>query len=358
MSLPDVPPLELIKERLPLIFPEGTEHRNYVIREMAAKTLYVMFYTGAVGGLGRWVRPSQITDMSDGQAVKLDEADREAWTVESLSSKKTRPLDTWYAANSREPVRDETIRLGFIQFNAVIERSGLPTTSSKPKYALEKGFAELFDPDLSGKALEEKIEAWRETHLSAGAVARVKLVRRGAVRSKDAVSVMFPDGSSRAMKPGASSVISKAVIEEYAPRFLKNPVVLWLSESGNKVVARDDDLAQSLNLHIDQAKALPDVILVDLGDDHNPASLLIVFVEVVASDGPVNDLRQRTFTDLAVKAGFKEEQLRFLTAYSDRGDQMFRKTVSNLAWRSAAWFASEPDKIVIFAHRTGIDRVV
>ncbi|EBG4192197.1 restriction endonuclease, partial [Salmonella enterica] len=41
MSWPHVPSLEVIAERLPLIFPEGTENRNYVIREMAARTLYV-----------------------------------------------------------------------------------------------------------------------------------------------------------------------------------------------------------------------------------------------------------------------------------------------------------------------------
>ena len=45
------------------------------------------------------------------------------------------------------------------------------------------------------------------------------------------------------MEPGPSSVISKSVVEEFAPRFLEEPVVIWLSESRNQVVARDDDLA-------------------------------------------------------------------------------------------------------------------
>lgn len=63
LSWPHVPSLEVIAERLPLIFPEGTENRNYVIREMAARTLYVMFYAGAVEGADRWIRPSQVTDI-------------------------------------------------------------------------------------------------------------------------------------------------------------------------------------------------------------------------------------------------------------------------------------------------------
>ena len=45
------------------------------------------------------------------------------------------------------------------------------------------------------------------------------------------------------MAPGPSSVIAKAVIEEFARRFLVNAAVVWVSESGAKVVARDDELA-------------------------------------------------------------------------------------------------------------------
>jgi len=43
-GLPFLPLLQTISERLPLVFPEGTPHRNYVTREMAAKTVFVMFY--------------------------------------------------------------------------------------------------------------------------------------------------------------------------------------------------------------------------------------------------------------------------------------------------------------------------
>jgi hypothetical protein len=46
-------PVAEIERWLPHIFPEGTAHRNYVIRQMAAKTIFVMLYTGAVEGSGR-----------------------------------------------------------------------------------------------------------------------------------------------------------------------------------------------------------------------------------------------------------------------------------------------------------------
>ncbi len=346
MTLPVVPRLPLIAERLAQIFPEGTEHRNYVVRSMAVNTIFVMFYVGAVEGSGRFMRPSQVTDMTDDQAELLGHNEREDWTKLSLSPNKDRPAVSWYKSNTREPIRDETLRLGFIPLGAVIERTDLPTTSAKPKYALARDFVPLFDEALDGEVLESAIDAWRKAHLSPAALARMHLLREGRGRSKDAVVVTFPNGETRAMKAGKSSVITKAVIEEYAPRFLNEPVVLWVSESGSKVVLQDDLLARRLKLNIDPSKALPDIILVDLGRRMDGSDLLVVFVEVVATDGPIHAHRKKVLTEIAVQAGFEVTSLRFLTAFEDRCDSVFKKAVSELAWGTTAWFASEPATLI------------
>jgi hypothetical protein len=344
VTLPPIPSLELIVKRLPLIFPEGTEHRNYCIREMAAKTIYVMFYIGAIEGLDRWLRPSQVTDMSDSQAAVTDDLSRQEWTDISLSNNKQRPTNAWYAANSREPIRDETIRLGLIPCRAVIERQGLPTTSSKPKYALDAEFAKLFGH--APETLDSAINNWQEKHLSKAAMARLQLMKHGAAAAKDAVGVTFPNGEKRSLVVGPSSVIAKAVIEVFANRFLKQPAVLWLSESGNKVVARDEALATALGLRIDPSKALPDIILVDLGSTEDGSEMLVVFIEVVATDGPINRERKTVLRTLAIEAGFDERHLAFLTAYLDRSGAPFKKNVSDLAWGSYVWCASEPEYII------------
>lgn len=65
MSLPPLLPVSDIHARLQGIFPEGTSNRNYVTREIAAKTVFVMLYVGAVEGAGRWLRPNQVTRMTD-----------------------------------------------------------------------------------------------------------------------------------------------------------------------------------------------------------------------------------------------------------------------------------------------------
>ena len=353
MPLPPLLPVSDIHERLQTIFPDGTANRNYVTREIAAKTVFVMLYIGAVEDAGCWLRPDQVTRMTDAQTTFAEDADREAWLIGSMRASGGNIAGRWYAANTREPIRDETLREGLVRLGAVKEREGLPTTSPRPRYALALEFASLFDARLTGQTLRMAIEEWQSTNLSAGALARVAIMRRGAVARQGRVLVTFPSGETRNMEPGPSSVISRAVIEDFAPRFLEQPGVIWLSESRNQVVARDDRLAQEIGLTIQSDRNLPDLILVDLG----PPDPLLVFVEVVATAGPVSEARLTALMAIATEAGFRKEQVAFVTAYSDRDGVAFKSSVSESAWSSFAWFMSEPDHIVLFHRGTDAEPV-
>ncbi len=338
-----LPKIEAIRERLRVIFAEGISDRNYLIREMAARTVFVMLYIGAIAETDRYLAPKHVYRMTDEQAAKRDAAARWDYARNIVKPGYEAPGERWYADNTREPIREETLREGLVAVGAVIARDDLPTTSSKPRYAIKAGFAALFDPILSGEALEKDIAAWQEENLSSGALARVSIMRLGAVATVAGVLVTFPNGETRKLAPGPSSVITQAVIEVFAKRFLEKPAVLWLSESGNKVVARDDDLAAAIGLEIRPDKNLPDLILADLG----PTTPLLVFVEVVATDGAVTRRRQEALYALSDAAGFKRSQVAFVTAYQDRESAGFKKTVFGLAWGSFAWFVSEPGQIVI-----------
>ncbi|HYW54527.1 MAG TPA: BsuBI/PstI family type II restriction endonuclease [Dongiaceae bacterium] len=119
--------------------------------------------------------------------------------------------------------------------------------------------------------------------------------------------------------------------------------MLWLSESGNKVVARDENLAASIGLAIEADRDLPDVILVDLAADEP----LLVFVEVVATDGPVTERRRDAISKQTDAAGFARKRIAFVTAYVDREAPAFRRTIGTIAWGTFVWFASEPDNIIV-----------
>jgi hypothetical protein len=117
MSRPPLLPLitvHEIHERLLKIFPEGTPNRGYCTREIAAKAVFVMLYIGAVEDENRFLRPDQVTRMTDAQATRIDEESRSTWARESLR-KAGDVQGRWYAANTREPIRDETLREGLIR---------------------------------------------------------------------------------------------------------------------------------------------------------------------------------------------------------------------------------------------------
>ncbi|HYW61914.1 MAG TPA: BsuBI/PstI family type II restriction endonuclease [Bradyrhizobium sp.] len=342
MMLPDLLDTEGIHARLRLIFPEGTPNRNYATRELAASTVFVALYVDAVDGTGVFFGPKHVYRMTDKQSQRTDEASRSRYANNIVGAGFQPPGKRWYSDNTREPIRDETLRDGLIALGAVIEKAGVPTSSSKPRYALATGFAALFDTQLAGKSLESAIAAWQTTALNPGALPRIALVRQGAAAGGSNVLVTFPNGETRRMVVGPSTDITKSVIEVFAPKFLQQPAVLFVSESGNKVVSRDDDLARSIGLDIEANKNLPDIILVDLGPEHP----MLVFVEAVATDGPVNERRKRALEELATKAGFPLQHIAYVTAYLDRGGASFKKTVDALAWGSYAWFVSEPDGLI------------
>jgi hypothetical protein len=340
-------PVANIQERLAIIFPDGTEHRNYVVREMAARTVFTALYANAIEAKDRWIRPNQVCRMTEAQTELLDLSEREGWYQASGKNGYRPKVGTpWFADTTREPIRDETIGEGFLPVRAMIERKDLATTSSKGRYALEGEFADLFEPDLSHDDFLTKVAIWRAKHLSKTALARQALIASGTVAAEDSVSVVFPNGEIRQLSAGPSSIIAKAVIEQFASRFLRQPHVLWLSESGNKVVARDEKLAASLGIAIDPSKALPDIILVDLGDNPDGSEMLVVFTEVVATDGPVNRQRKKALTKLAREAGFEDEHLAFMTAFLDRATSQFKKAIVEIAWGSYVWLVSEPEHVI------------
>jgi hypothetical protein len=346
VSLPPYIDRGSIHKRLQKILPEGIPQRNYCVRQAAASTIFTMLYVGAIEATGGWAAPKQIVRMTDEQAALQDDTRRTIYATDSMKPGFQPGGRTWYQENSREQIRDETIRQGLITNNAVMERPGLATTSSRPRYALKADFAKLFDPALSGELFESEAEAWLEQHLSATALARTVLLRRGATTTGEGILVTFPNGETRRMAPGPSSIISKAVIEEFAKRYLINPAVLWVSESGAKVVKRDDELAAQLRLKIIADRNLPDIILVDLGDGKD-GHVLLIFIEVVATDGPVTPQRQEALSKIASEAGFPPERVAFVTAYIDRSQAAFKKTFGELAWHSFGWFAAEPEHLIV-----------
>ncbi len=241
----------------------------------------------------------------------------------------------WLAANSREGIRDEALR-ALREVGAVIERP-LPKTSGMGRYSLRRDFADLFKPDRPEGERTSRISSWRKRHLTPAELARLAILA-AQIHGK----VTLPDGSTRVLSPGPSEPIIRGIIEQFAHRFLTRPVVLAYSDSANPDAYVNEELIERLRLRYGPGYPYPDVLLADVAEP-----LRFVFVEAVATEGPMDTQRVRTIVRWLEHSSYRGRDAYFVTAYYDRSRPEFRRTVGELAWNTAVWFVSEPDLLVV-----------
>lgn len=334
-----LPSPQQILARLNRIFPEGITDRRYLVQEVTAKTIFVMLYVNAVEGETVQLSPKHVYRMTEEQSFRQEEADREQYASACRRQGFLPSGRRWYQDNTREVIRDEVLRSGLVDKGMVILDNAVPTNSAKGRYTLKRHFARLFI--LTDEQFEEELGEWQENHLSPAALAAIRIRRQRQAGSAD-VSVTMPDHSVRRLEPGLSSSIAKAVIEEFAPRHLNNPAVLWISEGRNRIVHEDNALMRLIGLEVDHQRLLPDIVLADTGRD----PILIVFVEVVATDGPITPGRKAELSDMCERAGLAPEHVAFVSAFEHRDAAPLKRRFSGIATDTLIWCVNEPELLI------------
>jgi hypothetical protein len=294
-----------------------------------------MLYCLAVEGNERWLAPKAVVDMSDRQAARSDFEARWTYLERILKPGAKAEGSSWLATNSREGIRDEALRT-LKEIGAVIERT-LPKSSSRGRYALALQFAELFDPERSHPNQVAGWSAWRDEFLSPEELARLAI---GATQASN--TVHLPDGTTASLSHGPSQAIIRAVIEGFAVRFLEKPAVLAYSDSSAPVSYINKRLMTRISLRYKPGDPLPDVVLADISHP-----MRLVFVEAVATEGPMDAQRIRRILSWLERTGYGAGNSYFVTAYLNRDRPEFRKTIGQVAWGSAVWFVAEPDNLVV-----------
>lgn len=339
--LPALVSVDDVQRRLEAIFPAAFPDRAMLVGRMAAHVVFVFLYGGFIEGNGRLLRPSLVYLFTAEQARRATTGQRLAWLAAAFKPGYRPSGKRWYADNSRESIRDDLIRERLLAMGIVGRKEGVPTTSSKPVYFLRAAFAALFAPTLVDAALPSEMVAWRKTHLDSSSLKRMALKARGVEARQGDVFIEMPDGTRMRVSAGPSSPILKALVEDFAPRWLRTPVVLWISASDQKLYPQFVQRAAAIGLSFAANEALPDLIMADLAD---PVRFL--FCEIVATDGPVTAQRKAALTAIARRSGIDDEQLHFVTAFQDREAAAFRKTFSRIAPDSDIWFSTEPDLLL------------
>ncbi|HEX2418579.1 MAG TPA: BsuBI/PstI family type II restriction endonuclease [Micromonosporaceae bacterium] len=351
MTLRPLLPRGECQARLQLVFPRTT-FDPVLANPLAGAAVAAMIYIDAIiedtvpfVDSNVCARPTTCLWMSDAAFRCADQLQRIAWRKAALGGKKAvanllrswgLSHDAWYGDNSRETLRDETFA-EWLRYGAVRANPSVTTTSGRPRWALTASFADLFNPALQGEDLAAAVEGWQAGHLQPGDLVRIRAAG-DRERRAHSVPVRLPTGEVRNLAPGDASLIIKAVVEQWMRARLADPVVLTISEPGEKLYVADQATLASLGLAIDTSTLLPDALLVDIGP--RPAEFWIV--EAVATDGPIDDGRKKELLDWATDQKIPETSCRFLTAFLSRNHHAARRRLKDLATGTFAFYADEP----------------
>lgn len=229
-----------------------------------------------------------------------------------------------YAENSRETFRKQAMHS--FRAAAIIEDNGTATNSPNYRYRVTAEALSLFR-SYGTANWSENLSAFLSVH---------KMLKE-AYASKKRVGKMTVavDGLEHALSPGVHNQLQKAVIEEFAPRFLRASRCLYLGDTSKRDLIKDVEGLRRLGLQITLHDKMPDIVL------YVPERDWLVFVECVTSVGPMSAARLVEINQMTsdVTAGKV-----FLTAFLDR--RTYKRFSDQIAWETDVWIAEEPDHMI------------
>ena len=239
--------------------------------------------------------------------------------------------DREYAPNTRETFRRQTmhqfVQAGIALYNP--DNATRPVNSPKAVYQIE--------PAALTVIRRYGTPAWNE-HLYAFAAQMQSLVAKYA---RDRAQVLVPikttAGQVLTLSPGKHSELIKAILEEFAPRFVPGAILLYVGDTGEKLGYFDRAGLADIGVRVDSHGKMPDVVLLD------SARNWLVLVESVTSHGPVDGKRHEELATLFFDA---TPGLVYVTAFPDRATM--GRYLPQIAWETEVWVADAPSHLIHF----------
>jgi hypothetical protein len=231
---------------------------------------------------------------------------------------------TTYAENSRETFRKQALH--HFRTAALVEDNGKATNSPNYRYRITEETLDILKSmqTASWNGAVDRFLAYHE-----------KLVDIYASKKKMTMMPVKINGADFSFSPGKHNELQKAIIEEFAPRFAPDSECLYVGDTIEKGLVKNEKKLVELGFEITLHDKMPDVVL--YCEEKN----WIYFVESVTSVGPMDPKRILEITEMTknVSAGKI-----FVTAFPDR--KTYKKFMDELAWETEVWLAEEPDHMI------------
>lgn len=231
---------------------------------------------------------------------------------------------TTYAENSRETFRKQAMH--HFRNAAFIEDNGKATNSPNYRYRLTDemlGLIQSFGTDKWA----DKLTAFLESHET--------LVQMYASKRSMRKMPVKINGTDFTFSPGKHNQLQKAIIEEFAPRFATNSECLYVGDTTEKDLVKNEKKLRELGFDITLHDKMPDVVL--YCDDKK----WLYFVESVTSVGPMEPKRIKEIEEMTT--GVTAGKI-YVTAFLDF--KTFKKFSEMLAWETEVWIADMPDHMI------------
>lgn len=232
--------------------------------------------------------------------------------------------DFHYAENSRETVRKAALKP--FRDAAIVETNGKPTNSPNYAYRLTTEFLELIRSYKTDE-WEQELAIFKEGHETL-----VELFRQ---RKKVKRVELLINGQPISLSLGKHNRLQKAIVEDFGAIFAPGAEVLYLGDTQDKFLYRNDELMNELSINVLDNMKLPDVIL--YMKDKN----WIFFVEAVSSVGPMSPSRVHE-----IKEACQECKAEFIFVTAFKNLSIYKKFADQLAWETEVWIAEMPEHMI------------
>lgn len=229
-----------------------------------------------------------------------------------------------YAENSRETIRKQAMH--HFRNAAFIEDNGRATNSPKYKYRLTMEMLSLLQTYNTEK-WQSSVADFLRNHSSL-----IELYESKRNLKKMPVKI---NGVNFTFSPGKHNQLQKAILEEFAPRFAPNSECLYVGDTIEKDLVKNEERLQGLGFSITLHDKMPDVVL--YSEDKN----WLYFIEAVTSVGPMDPKRIKELEEMTT--GVTAGKI-YITAFLDF--KTFKKFSESLAWETEVWIADMPDHMI------------